>query len=72
MKEIEENMRRIRAVLKETKFKPYVVTVYPNRGLIQGKYDSDAVRKLIPRWDKKIEESGYTNFSKSNIEITMT
>lgn len=71
MKNIDQSIRKVRAILRMTKAEFYVVNIRERDIVLQGDYSPELARKL-KRWPNRIDDSGFIEFKKSNIEILLT
>jgi len=71
MKNIDQNIRKLRAILRMTKAEFYVVNIREYEIILQGDYSPYLARKL-KRWPSQIDANGYIEFKKSNVKVILT
>ena len=74
LKRLETGHRLMRAVIKDTGFAPYSAEIRPTDIVMQGHFDSFVVAKLTKsgKWKSKVTGSGYVEFFRGQVEITLT
>ena len=71
MKNIDQSIRKVRAILRMTKAEFYVINIRECEIVLQGEY-SPKLAQIFRHWKHRIVFGGFIEFRKSNVKIILT